>query len=53
MNILITNGRVIDPHSGFDQSADVAIAGGKIVSIGAAPAGFQAERWLDATGCIV
>ncbi|MEY4662822.1 MAG: hypothetical protein RLZZ239_1295, partial [Pseudomonadota bacterium] len=25
MNILIQNGRVIDPASGFDQKADVAI----------------------------
>ena len=26
MNILIQNGRVIDPASGFDHTADVAVA---------------------------
>jgi dihydroorotase len=53
MNILITHGRVVDPASGFDQSCDVAIADGRILAIGATPAGFQAERTLDASGCIV
>ncbi|QFZ83342.1 dihydroorotase [Variovorax paradoxus] len=53
MNILITNGRVIDPASGTDQQTDIAIADGKIAGIGHAPAGFKPERTLDATGCIV
>ena len=53
MNILITHGRVVDPASGFDQVADVAIVDGKILAIGATPAGFRAERTLDASGCIV
>jgi dihydroorotase len=53
MKILIQNGRVIDPASGFDQKADVAIAAGRIVAIGQAPAGFQANRVLDAAGALV
>ncbi|AMM25304.1 dihydroorotase [Variovorax sp. PAMC 28711] len=53
MNILITNGRVIDPASGLDQQGDIAIADGKILSIGQAPNGFEAGRTLDAAGCIV
>ncbi|MDM0089560.1 MULTISPECIES: dihydroorotase [unclassified Variovorax] len=53
MNILITHGRVVDPASGLDQVADVAIADGRILALGATPAGFQAERTLDAAGCIV
>jgi dihydroorotase len=53
MNILIQGGRVIDPASGFDGMADVAIADGKILALGAAPAGFAAEQTLDARGCIV
>ena len=53
MTILITNGRVIDPASGLDGQCDVAIAGGRIVAIGDAPADFDATRTLDATGCIV
>ncbi|MBD9662468.1 dihydroorotase [Variovorax beijingensis] len=50
---LITNGRVVDPASGTDRKADIAIADGKIVGIGRSPAGFQAERIIDAAGCIV
>ena len=53
MKILIQNGRVIDPASGLDQKADVAIAAGRIVAIGQAPAGFQANRTLDATNALV
>ena len=53
MNILITNGRVVDPASGTDKLTDIAIADGKIAGIGRAPAGFKPERTLDATGCIV
>ena len=52
MKILIRNGRVIDPASGRDEVADVAIAAGRIVGIGAAT-DFTAERTLDATGLIV
>lgn len=50
---LITNGRVIDPASGTDKKTDIAIADGKIAGIGHTPAGFKAERTIDAAGCIV
>jgi dihydroorotase len=57
MKILITQGRVIDPASGRDERADVAIAGGRIVRIGPVSADFAAEfapdRVLDARGLIV
>ncbi len=53
MNILIQGGRVIDPASGHDAVADVAIADGKILAIGATPAGFAAEQTLNAAGCVV
>jgi len=53
MKIEIKGGRVIDPLSGFDAPADVFIAGGIILAIGQAPAGFSAERSIDARGCIV
>ena len=33
MKTLIQNGRVIDPASGLDEVADIAIAGGKILAI--------------------
>jgi dihydroorotase len=50
---LITNGRVVDPASGTDKKADIAIADGKIAGIGGIPAGFKADRTIDATGCVV
>jgi dihydroorotase len=50
---LITNGRIVDPASGTDRKADIALADGKIVGIGNTPAGFKADRTVDATGCIV
>jgi dihydroorotase len=53
MKILIKNGRVINPASGFDQVADLAIAAGRIVSIGAAPADFVPNKTMDASGCVV
>ena len=53
MRILITNGRVIDPVTGLDKQADVAIADGKVLAIGGMPADFNAERTLEAQGCLV
>jgi len=53
MKILIKNGRVINPACGFDALADVAIAAGRIVSIGAVPADFVPNKTMDASGCVV
>src|SRR5574343_2017378 len=53
MKILIQNGRVIDPASSYDQTADVAIAAGRIVAIGRTPADFTPNRTIAADGCIV
>ena len=53
MKILIKNGRVINPASGFDAMADVAIAAGRIVSIGDVPADFAPNKTIDASGCVV
>ncbi len=53
MNILIRNGRVIDPASGRDERADVAIASGRIVAIGRGGMDFHADRTIDAGDCIV
>ena len=50
MKILIQNGRVIDPARGFDQVCDVALAAGRVVAVGQAPAGFEADRVVDASG---
>ena len=50
-DILITNGRVIDPANGMDAVADVAIAGGKIAKVG--KVGARARLTIDARGKIV
>ena len=53
MKILIKNGRVINPATRFDALCDVAIAGGRIVSLQAPPADFAPNKTIDASGCIV
>ncbi len=53
MKILIRNGRVVDPASGRDELADVAIASGRILRIGQSDAGFTPQRVIDAAGCVV
>ncbi len=53
MKIHIKGGRLIDPRNNLDAAHDLYIAAGKIVAVGAAPAGFAASRTIDASGCIV
>lgn len=53
MKILIQNGRVVDPASGRDERADVAIAAGRIIAIGRVGSDFAPSRTIDASGCIV
>jgi dihydroorotase len=50
--LLIKNGRVIDPASGRDQTADVLLEGGLIVAVGPDLDGAGAEVF-DAAGLIV
>lgn len=52
MRTAILGARVIDPSSGFDQVADLYIEGGKLIATGQAPAGFSAEKTLDAQGLV-
>ncbi len=51
--ILIKGGRVIDPASGFDAIADVALADGVIQAIGKMAPEFVPTQTIDASGCIV
>ena len=53
MKLLIKNGRVIDPATGFDEVGDVAIAAGRIVSLKGRLTDFAPNKTIDATGCIV
>jgi dihydroorotase len=57
--ILIRGGRVIDPASGFDQTADVLIDGGVVREISSDPSRLKSlglsrdVQTVDAEGCIV
>jgi len=53
MKLEIVNGRVIDPASGHDGPAGVFVEGSRIVAIGNRPAGWQADRSIDAAGLVV
>ena len=53
MNIKISNGRVVDPAHGVDAVQDLYIADGRIVALGGAPDGFEAQRVIDAAGLVV
>ena len=53
MKLLIHGGRLIDPATGRDEPADLAIAAGRIVAIGKISADFHPERRIDASGLIV
>ena len=51
-DLLLLNGRVLDPSQGLDLPADVLVRGGRIAAIGPNLAAPDAAR-LDASGCIV
>jgi len=53
MKILIENGHLIDPASGFNAMADLAIADSKVVSIGTVPPDFHPDRRINAAHCLV
>ena len=53
MKIHIKNGRLIDPGNNIDTQADLFIAAGKVAAVGKAPAGFNANRVIDAAGLVV
>jgi len=53
MKLLIKNGRLVDPASGRDEPGDVAIAAGRIVSLGKVNPDFRPTRTIDASGLIV
>ncbi len=51
-DLLIHGGRVVDPASGYDQTADLLLSDGVIAAIGRMPGDAGVQR-LDAEGCIV
>jgi hypothetical protein len=50
-DLLLTGGRVIDPETGFDAVADVAITRGRVVAVGGQK--LRAARTLDVSGQVV
>jgi len=50
MKLLIQHGTLIDPEAGTERRGDLALAEGRIVSVGRAPDGFRADRTIDASG---
>ena len=53
LSCTINNGRLFDPASNLDQVADLHINSGRIVAIGQAPVGFEAQKTIDAKGLLV
>jgi dihydroorotase len=53
MKTLIKGGRVIDPASGYEEKADVALVDTAVVAIKNIASDFAPDTTIDATGCIV
>ena len=49
-DLVLRNGRVVDPGTGRDEVTDVAFAGGKVAAIGA---GLTGATVRDVSGCLV
>ena len=52
-DIHIKGGRLVDPRNRIDAKQDIFISSGKIAALGKPPAGFRAERTIDAAGLVV
>ncbi len=53
MKIEIRNGRLVDPKNGIDRKTTLYVAAGKVAGVDHAPAGWSANRTIDATGLVV
>ena len=53
MKTLIKGGRVIDPASGYEEKADVALVDTAVVAIKNIASDYAPDTTIDATGCIV
>lgn len=49
----VVGARLVDPWSGMDQEADLHVADGHIVGIGALPDGFVPDRVVEAAGLVL
>jgi dihydroorotase len=53
MKLHIKNGRLVDPANHIDALQDLFIDAGRVAAVGTAPAGFAADRTIDASGLVV
>ena len=53
MRLTVRGGRIVDPAGELDRTDDLHIADGKVLTIGEPPAGFEAQRIIEAAGHIV
>lgn len=53
MKLKIAGGRLLDPSQNLDQVTDLFISEGAVIAIGEAPAEFEADELIDASGLIV
>lgn len=53
MKILIQGGRIINPHTGFDEICDLAVAAGKVIAIKNIADEFVPNITINASGCVV
>jgi dihydroorotase len=53
IDLLIKNGRLIDPASGIDEVADLAISAGEVVEVGSGLPAAGVPEVIDATGALV
>jgi len=53
MNVLIANGRVVDPSQNIDRASDVLVEDGVVAKIGPGLKAGKGVVTIDATGCIV
>ncbi|WP_133716348.1 dihydroorotase [Methylocaldum gracile] len=51
--IAIRGGHVVDPSNGIEETLDLYLAEGRVVSLGTAPDGYMADRTISAEGQIV
>ena len=51
--LLVSNGLILDPVTQSVKTSNVYIADGNIIAIDHEPAGFEADRSIDATGLII
>ena len=52
-DLVLTNGRILDPGSGLDCRGDVAFSSGRIAALGPSGSEVNARRVVDVNGAII